>query len=1136
MRKDTSDNHTNEQIDIARITEMETAWTREQLLAVIAGLRDGVAVETLDDENRIHCLLANDRYYEINRITGEQLSVSGEVLLSALHPDDRALVIDRIRRVLKTGEPDSFRYRCVEEDGGVFWLRSDASAARIIGMDEPVLISIVTDVSHIVRLEQDVERYAAQMQMIVDNVGSGVTAVVLREDNQVEPLLVTDRYYELLGYTKEQYRKELKNPFMPINPDDMDRVVARTRALNQSGGTETLEYKAMRRDGKEIFLQDTISMIRLPGVDKPVQLSVFTDITSSRVQTDRLKALTENIPGGIAALRVEAGGIHIDYFNEGFCRFSGYTREEFGDIMRENPLKLIFEEDVPMARQALAEFQAGNESVSVAYRCHTKDGGYRWLELRGSLADRRSDGLRINLIQLDVTESRLALEKLRISEKEYRLAIDQSGRLIYRYNHSDNSVDLTESVAHMFGLPCHLTNVPDALIENGMVAEESQERYRTFYEAIRRGDRSGSMTILRKTSDGNWRWYEGSFQTVYGDDINPVSAIVVFVDATEQREKEAVYRRWQQSLRAKMADSYTLFRWNLSRDVMIGEAEGALINFHMDKAMSSHENSCVYARCAVAPEDRERYIAFLDCNAMLAGYIRGKRTEQLDYREIRPEGEGEPRWLRLTVEMVTFPGNADICAYLMYEDVDKEKRLELTARELAETDPLTGVLNRVTFAKRVQKLIDGMAPEERCAMLMLDVDGFKLLNDSFGHAAGDQALIDIANVLRSILRQGDLVGRLGGDEFLVCLTNMYRDGDIEKKAERICEQIHKAYSLEVQISASVGIVVCPRDGREFEALYRKADAALYTVKESGKDSYAFYQEGMRMDAQPAPERTETEPSVLDKLRPPKRRMLIVEDSSMDAELLASIFRDEYVIEKAKDGKSALIRLRHYGTAVSVVLLDLFMPGMDGFEVLGKMHASPEMQAIPVIVVSGSDDRETSLRVIRSGATDFISKPIDPDLLRIRVKSAVSKAENERLRAQNSYLSLENDSIRMYRAALESVGAVVVENNWQTGAFTYDANISSFIYGKFDNRPFWYVLLSEQVADAMTVKNMQTLVYDVGSDRSRKSGNMTVLLKTPSGEKRRFRMNVTKLVNEFQLTSKVILTFNNLDSMAAMTKE
>ena len=141
-------------------------------------------------------------------------------------------------------------------------------------------------------------------------------------------------------------------------------------------------------------------------------------------------------------------------------------------------------------------------------------------------------------------------------------------------------------------------------------------------------------------------------------------------------------------------------------------------------------------------------------------------------------------------------------------------------------------------------------------------------------------------------------------------------------------------------------------------------------------------------------------------REPLRTLLIVDDVEMNREILSEIFRGEYRVLTAENGQECLMLLENSESPISAVLLDLIMPGMTGLSVLERIQSDVYMASIPVIVTSSADETEFSLRAIELGATDFVSKPIDPRLVRLRVKNAIHKRETEELRAQNRYLLVQ----------------------------------------------------------------------------------------------------------------------------------
>ncbi|MBF0319424.1 MAG: diguanylate cyclase [Nitrospirae bacterium] len=171
-------------------------------------------------------------------------------------------------------------------------------------------------------------------------------------------------------------------------------------------------------------------------------------------------------------------------------------------------------------------------------------------------------------------------------------------------------------------------------------------------------------------------------------------------------------------------------------------------------------------------------------------------------------------------------------------------KAEIKLKELAHYDSLTGLPNRTLFYDRLeQSMKQAKRNNKDIALLMIDLDGFKCINDRMGHDTGDLVLKEIAQRLRSHIRDSDTAARLGGDEFVVILTNLSEAGDAETVALKIIVSIGKPFQFKVPycaIGASIGISFYPSDGYDAETLLKKADAAMYRVKEGGKNNYRLF--------------------------------------------------------------------------------------------------------------------------------------------------------------------------------------------------------------------------------------------------------------------------------------------------------
>lgn len=1120
----------------AHVMYITEADSGKHLKSIVENINGGVSAVVYGDDGRVRIAYANDRYYTIFGYSKEQFFAELKNPHDTIYSEDSKYVGEIITKVKSTCQAANFRYRIHKRDGSTAYINCSSSMSSIPGLGDKVLISVLTDVTATVEAEQNTLVLGQRLDAIMKNISNAVTAVTVGDNGSLDVLFSNELYYEILGYTRAQYRKEVSDPFSVVFADDADAVRRAVIGASHIGDTKKLQYRVVTRDGRIKWLRTRISVLSFPDQKKPVQLTVYSDITDMADAVEQITAQRNEItdifnttPSGIAVAEVDPddimGSFHITFFNDRFYSFSGYTREEYDDMLKSNEMGLVFDEDAPSLLTQIRLLCEGNigDTGTSTIRSHTKDGGYRWLLLTGQFAEKRDNKCIFKISMVDVTARKEAEESSRISEEMLRIAAETDKRAIIIFDVKANTcrVESRNLFSAKYGMI--IENVPESLIELGITAPDSIVEFSALFDRIRGGEERVSVSLQLRTGTAEYQWFECNAAVVFDAEGNPDHAVLVFHNVTEQRVKEAVFKKWKQSIETRPQNSYTLFRCNLSRDAGLDEREGNLLNVRFSEtSMSFNARTEEYATQYVYPDDREAYISLLDADALLAFYYRGNHETSLEYREMSEDGELS--WRLLTVELVEYLNSSDVQAFLMYEDINERKIVELKEKEMAETDPLTGVLNRTAFAERVDELIGREAGSQH-AFLMLDMDGFKLLNDTFGHAAGDQALMDVTAVLRSLIRDGDLIGRLGGDEFLIWLREIPYDAVIGKMALQMCEQVRKVFSNKVQISASIGVSVYPRDGRTFDELYHTADKALYSVKQGGKDNYAFYS---TIAAETAVDIT-NEPNNLPRaIAKTKRRMLIVDDNETNRTLLTEIFKDDYQIEHAKNGADAMIQLRHFSTAITVVLLDLIMPGMDGFEVLRKMQSNIDLMTIPVIVVSGDDNHETLLRAIDYGAADFVTKPVDAEFIRIRVKSAVSKAENERLRAQNSYLQLQRDEELKFHTVLDSTGTVVVEYDWRNHVFIYDNSIAKYIDGNFkNNRGLWSVFLADMVADSSDVKMLQEMLLSLENDREKSKASKLVLLQTPQKLKHWFRMNVYKQVDAFGLAEKMIITFNDV---------
>ena len=291
-------------------------------------------------------------------------------------------------------------------------------------------------------------------------------------------------------------------------------------------------------------------------------------------------------------------------------------------------------------------------------------------------------------------------------------------------------------------------------------------------------------------------------------------------------------------------------------------------------------------------------------------------------------------------------------------------------------DPLTGAYNRRYYEEVVRKSI-GPA-----GIALMDVDDFKICNDTYGHYAGDMALKTVANTIQSCIRASDLLIRYGGDEFLLVLSGIPGDF-LQTKLEQIRTAAQMAsvpgyshFRISLSIGGTIQSLADPMDN-----IVRRADWLMYQAK-GRKNAVMVEVPGHSLAA-------------LEKLLQNKSQILLVDDSAMSRMILKEILGGDYSILEAENGQECLEKMQAEAGNIALVLLDINMPVMDGFEVLKAMNVNHTIEDIPVIMISSDDSDAAIRRSYELGASDYVTRPFDARIVYRRVTNTIKLYAKQR---------------------------------------------------------------------------------------------------------------------------------------------
>ncbi|MBU5463637.1 diguanylate cyclase [Anaerotignum sp. MSJ-24] len=293
-------------------------------------------------------------------------------------------------------------------------------------------------------------------------------------------------------------------------------------------------------------------------------------------------------------------------------------------------------------------------------------------------------------------------------------------------------------------------------------------------------------------------------------------------------------------------------------------------------------------------------------------------------------------------------------------------------------DAITGAYNRSYYEDEI-KTVNSSA-----GVAVIDLDDFKLYNDTYGHNAGDIVLATVAKTIRKSIRKNDVFVRYGGDEFVLVMPKIEEE-TFNKKLEEIKNNIRSAdipgYTR-LKLSVSIGGVIAKNETVE-DAVVR-ADKLMYQAKNE-KDMVVTQNGAFDEDSM----------DVLHERERIKQQILIVDDSEMNREILTEMLKSEYKILEACNGEECLYMLQQYGTGISIVLLDIVMSKMDGFQVLSVMNRNHWIEDIPVVMISSEDSESYIRRAYEMGVSDYISRPFDAKIVYQRVSNTIKLYAKQR---------------------------------------------------------------------------------------------------------------------------------------------
>ncbi|HEX5227949.1 MAG TPA: PAS domain S-box protein, partial [Bryobacteraceae bacterium] len=511
----------------------------------------------------------------------------------------------------------------------------------------------------------------------------------------------------------------------------------------------------------------------------------------------------------------------IVYANRAVCQMSGYAEHELCGM---HFTATLHPDDREMRREIFDKILAREIGSFInERRLLRKDGTVAWARTSVTIPGEWSGPPQIIIFIEDITERKKTEEALRASEERFRIAAENGSDAIYEWDLHSGQVFLYGHDHRRLGDWPSPSRFEDW---KKMVHPADLERILPDFERhIRTGERySGEFRIIGQT--GAIFHYSNRGQAIRNAAGEPSKWIGLATDITESKLAEeavsqlaAIVQSSENAIFATNLDG-AITTWNHGAQALLGYTPAEALGLPVRALFGSS-----------------------DCAREISLQIRhGQPVRVDDAAFLRNDGTHVP--VLISISPIRKPNGGLSGAAVIARDISERKQVEREMAHRALHDHLTGLPNRLLLSERLsQSIASAERASSGAAVIFIDLDSFKFVNDTLGHEAGDALLQQVAQRLGACIRREDLLARMGGDEFMLVANHVGDEQTASIIAERLRAALRAPFYVafhELIVTASIGVSVYPRDGTDESTLRRNADTAMYEAKQSGKDRVRFY--------------------------------------------------------------------------------------------------------------------------------------------------------------------------------------------------------------------------------------------------------------------------------------------------------